>query len=181
MTERVGRPRLGGRRVVLICTLLFCLLGAGPVAALQDWNRVDDPMKGALGLHLGKLGGVGLAYKYPPVWWLNFQVAGGIWNTSDHKRHNVGVELQYLLRQDDRVRLFIAGGLGYFYHKARRDDPPEGEEDFRVSDSLNTGLGVGIEWLWTSRVSLQVELDFTHEGNDGDTKVWPQAGLFYYF
>lgn len=168
---RCGR----GPHAVLFIVLVLGLLAATPAAAVRDWNRVDDPMQGALGLHLGKVGGVGLAYKYPPVWWLYLQVAGGIWHSGGDDRHNLGAELQYLLRQDDRLRVYLAAGAAWFHH-ARDTDAGE-----RVDDDLNVGFGVGVEWLQWDRVSLQIEGDFTHEGDDGDFIVFPQVGIFFYF
>jgi hypothetical protein len=152
------------------------LLVAAPAAAVKDWNRLDDPMQGGIGVHVGKLGGVGLAYKYPPVWWLNLQMAGGIWHTDENKRHNIGFEAQYLLRQDARLRLFLAAGAGFFYHKEVHDDRPD-----VVKDYWNTGFGIGVEWLNGDRFSIQLEGDFTHEGDDEDFIFLPQVGVFFYF
>jgi hypothetical protein len=145
-------------------------------AAERDWNRLDDPLAGAVGLHAGLIGGMGLAYKYPPVWWLNFQMAGGIWHTAKHKRHNIGLQLQYILRQDTRMRLYSAAGAGYFYHKEVHDEAQD-----EVTAHWNTGFGIGVEFLRGERVSIQLEGDFTHEGDDGDILFYPQVGIFYYF
>lgn len=177
MREGAHGPRgpFRGTGLLLFCTALW-LVCAVPAGAVKDWNRLDDPLAGAVGLHAGKLGGVGLAYKYPPVWWLNFQVAGGIWHTGKHKRHNIGLELQYILRQDDRLRLFAAAGAGFFYHQQVHDDA-----DDELSEYWNTGIGIGIEFLQGDRFSIQIEGDFTHEGDDGDILFFPQAGIFYYF
>jgi hypothetical protein len=161
---------------ILACLLALALAAAvtpGAALAARDWNRTDDPMHGALGLHLGKVGGVGLAYKYPVVWWLYLQMAGGIWHSGGHERHNLGGELQYVLRQDDRLRLYLAGGAAWFHHRQRETD--------RTTDHVNTGFGVGVELLHWSRVSLQIEGDFTREGEDGDIIFFPQVGLFFYF
>jgi hypothetical protein len=168
--------RRGRQARLLALLVVILLLGAGPAAAVKDWNRLDDRMQGAIGLHLGKLGGIGLAYKYPPIWWLNVQVGGGIWHTDKDKRHNLGVEAQYILRQDSQLRLFLAAGAGYFYHKEVRDDEPD-----EVKDYWNTGFGIGVEWLQTDRISIQVEGDFTHEGDDQDFIFLPQVGAFFYF
>ena len=149
---------------------------ASPAWAVKDWNRTDDPMKGGIGAHAGKIGGVGLAYKYPPIWWLNIQIAGAIWHTQDNKRHNIGLMLQYILRQDAKVRLYGAGGAGYFYHKKREDG-----DSYTTSEVVNAGLGVGVEYLLGERLSLQVEGDFTYEGDDKDIKFLPQLGVFFYF
>jgi opacity protein-like surface antigen len=170
------RPGTPGTALPLLILALAVLLPATQAGAVRDWNRVDDPMAGALGLHLGKIGGVGLAYKYPPVWWLNLQIAGGIWHTGDDKRHNIGVELQYLLRQDSRLRIYAAAGGGYFYHKELHGSQPD-----EVKDHWNTGFGFGVEFLRWERISIQIEGDFTHEGDDEDFIFFPQAGLFFYF
>jgi len=160
----------------LICLAMTLLMPAAAARAERDWNRLDDPLTGALGLHLGKIGGVGLAYKYPPIWWLNFQVAGGIWHTGNQQRHNVGFQFQYLLRQDHKLRIYTTVGAGYFYHKELHDDRADD-----LSEYWNTGFGVGVEFLRSERISVQVEGDFTHEGDDDDFIFFPQVGVFFYF
>ena len=170
--------------ILVVVNLATCGGAAGQAAAAPggrpDWNRTDDPLLDSVGLHAGKIGGVGLAFKFPLRWWLYGQAAGGIWHTSDNKRHNAGFELQYLLRQDSRLRLFVAAGLGYFYHK-ERVKVVGGTDTAKVSDSLNTGFGLGVEWLHSQRFSVQGELDFTHESDGGAITVFPQVGIFYYF
>lgn len=176
MRNGILRPARGSPAgcllAIALAAALISLLPAD-AAAVRDWNRSDDPMRGALGLHLGKVGGVGLAYKYPTAWWLYLQVAGGIWHSGGDERHNVGAELQYLLRQDDHLRLYLAAGAAWFHHR-------DGEEA-EAEDNLNTGFGVGVELLQWDRISLQIEGDFTHEGRDGDIVFFPQAGIFFYF
>ncbi|MFH1843672.1 MAG: hypothetical protein ABIF77_10760 [bacterium] len=178
---REGSPlswsyRTGPLVFLLVCLCVAFALPATPVRAERDWNRLDDPLTGALGLHLGKIGGVGLAYKYPPIWWLNFQVAGGIWHTGNQQRHNVGFQLQYLLRQDYKLRIYTTVGAGYFYHKELHDNRADD-----LSEYWNTGFGVGVEFLRSERISVQVEGDFTHEGDDDDFIFFPQVGVFFYF
>ncbi len=177
---------LAGRFLLLalllaIVTLAGLALMAGSASAqVRDWNRLDDPMQAALGLHAGKIGGTGLAYKYPALWWLNLQVAGGIWHAGDDDRHNLGFETQMTLRQDARLRLFAAAGLGYYYHRERGQDEA-GVETSDTSDSWFGGFGVGVEYLRWERMSIQVEVDFTHDSEDGDFILFPQGGLFFYF
>ena len=159
----------------------FVLLADPPVAQAQegdtrDWNNVGDPLQGAIGLHYGKLGGHGLAFRVPLQWWLYLQAAGGIWHTSDHKQHNLGFQLNYLLRQDDRVRIYVAAGAGYFYDDERvQDDLWEKESHW------NLGAGVGLEVLQGRRWSWQIEGDFVHDGKNNEVKVAPQMGIYYYW
>ena len=151
-----------------------------PAAAAPDWNRIDDPMQGGLGLHAGKIGGSGLAFKWPLQWFLQVQVAGGIWNGEEDKRHDFGVELQYLLRQDPKLRLYLMTGAGYYYHK-QQERHTSGEEFWETDDSWNTGFGVGVERLVGERWSLKMDLDFTYQTDDDTVKLWPQAGVFFYW
>ncbi len=172
-------PAVAGAFVAVLAAWLL----AGPVvaaAADRDWNRTDDPLYESLGLHAGKIGGTGLAFKFPVRWWLYGQVAGGIWHTGDNKRHNAGLMFQYLLRQDRRVRFFVAAGLGYYYH-SQRVEVVGGPDRWQRDDSWNTGFGVGGELLQGERWSIQLEADFTHQGDDGSIIVFPQAGVYYYF
>ena len=163
---------------ILLFALLFCV-SAGPIAAQDftglDWNQTGDTMASAVGVSYGQTGGQGLAFSVPLKWYLYLQAAGGIWHVNDDKRHNLGASLHYLLRQDQRVRLYLTSGLGYFYHKEILDGAWDTETNW------NTGAGIGIEYLQGKRWSWQLDLAFVHEGEDGDIKLFPQAGLFYYW
>jgi len=160
---------------IVVALVLLTTAGLEPVAA-RDWNRVDDPLQGAVGVHAGKVAGTGLSFKLPLQWFLYLQATGLIWHTSENQWHNYGFSLQYLLRQDQTMRLFLAGGVARYYHKKINDDGPD-EED----TSWNGGLGVGTEFLLGSRVSAQVQLDFTYEGKDEDITLFPQAGIYFYW
>ena len=181
--HRTSRPSAWPRRGIVhpaILALVAGLLvtaatGFGPAAA-RDWNRVDDPLQGAIGVHAGKVAGTGLSFKLPLQWFLYFQATGLIWHTSENKWHNYGFALQYLLRQDRQMRLFLAGGVARYYHKKVKDDGPDEEEA-----NWNTGLGVGTEFLLGERVSAQVQLDFTYEGEDENITLFPQAGIYFYW
>ncbi len=163
--------------LALACGAL-CLLTEPAEAG--DWNRGDDPMLDAVGLHAGKIGGVGLAFKFPLQWWLYGQAAGGIWHTGGDRRHNLGFELQYILRQDSKVRVYFGAGLGYFYHR-EETSLPDGSSVNTTSKNWNAGFGVGLELLRGERWSFQIEGDFTHESDDDSFIFFPQAGIFYYF
>ena len=162
--------------------LAMCLLGildtdtlaqSGP---LPDWNRENDTLEGALGLHAGNVGGHGLSFRVPLKWYLYGQISGGVWSDSDDRYRNFGLQLHYLLRQDDRLRLFLSGGLGNFYH-----DEKTGPDQWEDANHWNTGAGVGIEFLQGVRWSWLAELDFVHEGEDDQVKVFPQLGIYYYW
>jgi len=175
--RRFIRPAGGTAGPALL--LLLAVLAAAPASA-RDWNRADDPMLDGVGLHAGKIGGVGLSFKFPLQWWLYGQATGGIWHTADNKRHNAGFEVQYVLRQDRTLRLFAAAGVGYFYHQERQA-VLGGDDLVETRHSWNTGFGIGAEMLRSERFSVQVEADFTHEGSDGSITVFPQAGAYFYF
>jgi hypothetical protein len=177
------RPRPARRRpTALLLATLLCAGLAAPAAtgAEPDWNRLDDPLEGGLGLHAGRIGGTGLAFKWPLWWWLQLQAAGGIWNTDGNKRHNVGIEVQYLLRQDPRLRLYLLTGYGYYSHRERGSDA-DGREIWDTDTSWNTGFGVGIERLMGQRWSLKADLSFTYRDDEQTTTIWPQVGFFYYW
>jgi len=167
------------------CALLLAVLAVLTAAPAQaqahrDWNRVDDTMEGALGLHYGKVGGHGLSFRTPLHWWLYLQVSGGVWHSADTRRHNVGAELQYLLRQDDRLRIFVAAGAGYFYRREKVGT--DGTSDlFEKRKDWNEGAGIGVEVLQGERWSWLVEADFVHDGRNDEIKVAPQVGLYFYW
>ncbi len=137
-------------------------------------------MQGAVGLHYGQLGGHGLSFRLPLQWWLYFQVAGGVWHTSDKQQHNIGFNLNYVLRQDQRMRIFISAGSGYFYSK-ELVGTSGGEDIHDLEKNWNLGGGVGIEYLQGHRWAWKVEADFAKLGKSGDIKVVPQAGISYYW
>ena len=175
--HRNNRPLLG---VVLGLLILLAAAGAWAQSGVRDWNNQGDPLQGALGLHYGRVGGHGLAFRVPLQWWLYLQTAGGIWHTEDHKRHNLGVELNYILRQDDRVRLYVGGGLCYFYDKEKTVSSAQGDT-WEKETNWNVGLGIGLEFLQGKRWSWQIEANFAHMGDSGDITITPQAGLYYYW
>jgi hypothetical protein len=166
--------------IVAALTLAAGLLAATPAAAAPDWNRLDDPMVGGIGLHVGKIGGTGLALKYPLKWYLQLQVAGGIWRQGDTRWHNLGFEVHYILRQDDRLRLFLLGGAGYWHDEDRKEDNA-GQEFWDESSNWNLGFGVGAERLIGERWAVKADVDFTFQGDDDSITLWPQAGVLFYW
>ncbi|MEZ4386783.1 MAG: hypothetical protein R3D98_04275 [Candidatus Krumholzibacteriia bacterium] len=173
--ERTSRRALAALAVAAVTLLTATLAGAGE----PDWNRLDDPLQGGIGLHAGKIGGTGLAFKWPLRWYLQLQVAGGLWHTQDDQRHNVGVELEYLLRQDPRLRFFLVGGWSYNNHRQLVDEV--GGRFWHEDPAWNAGCGVGLEYLMGPRWSLKADLDFTYQHERDSTTIWPQAGVFFYW
>jgi len=172
----------------ILFTLLVLALGASAGvgnaraqdASVRDWNNTGDPLLGGVGLHYGQIGGHGLSFRMPLRWWLYFQVAGGVWHTSDKQQHNVGFNLNYILRQDQRTRIFISAGTAYFYRKEDLGNVG-GQETYDLETNWNLGGGVGIEYLQGRRWAWKIEADFAHLGKSGDIKVVPQAGIAYYW
>ena len=165
-------------RWLCLATLLATL--AAPAAAVPDWNRVDDPMKGGIGVHVGKIGGTGLAIKYPLAWYLQLQAAGGVWRTNDTRWHNLGLQLEYLLRQDPRLRLYLVGGAARYHDEDRKTDA-QGNDYWDATTRWNAGFGVGVEWLLGERWAVGGDIDFTWQDKDDSITIWPQAGLLFYW
>lgn len=184
--NRAAAPtRRAIRTMCLWSLLLLSSVVALPATAAsrgdgRDWNRGGDTLTGAVGLHYGKIGGTGLMFRVPLEWFLYAQVSGGIWHTSDDQRHNLGFQLQYLLRQDSRLRLYTAVGLASYYHREKTGTGPGGDI-FTKDTDWNYGAGVGIEVLQGPRWAWMFELDFVHEERTGNTTVAPQAGISYYW
>ena len=173
------------RTLVILALLLASASTAVPALAaargeVRDWNRTGDTMTGAVGLHYGKIGGTGLTFRLPLRWFLYAQVAGGVWHTTDTQRHNLGLQFHYLLRQDDRIRLFTAVGTAFYYQRRKTGVGPDGDI-FDTGTDWNYGAGVGIEVLQGPRWAWLAELDFVHEERTGNTTVSPQAGVSYYW
>ncbi len=160
-----------GRRFALLIIVLLLPALAGAQEPLRDWNRVDDPLNEGIGLQMGLSSGIGLSWKFPLRWWLQAQLSGGIWNDRDDKRHNVGLELQYVLRQYGSDRLYLGAGMAYFYH---RHAP-------HTWDHVNLGFGVGLERLRGERTALQIAAMFTYQGDKETVLILPSAGFHYYF
>ena len=168
----------GQHRWLVVAALLTAL--AVPVVAAPDWNRVDDPLKGGIGLHAGKIGGSGLALKYPLAWYLQLQVAGGVWRTSDTRWGNFGMELQYLLRQDPRLRLYLVGGAAMYNNQDKKHDE-YGQEYWQNDEQWNVGFGVGAERLLGERWAVNIDVDFTYQEKEESVTIWPQVGLLFYW
>lgn len=186
-SARSASPAPSARRVpvALAALVLLAVAAAAPAPAAargdgRDWNRSGDTLAGAVGLHIGKIGGTGLAFRLPVEWFLYAQVAGGIWHSGDNQRHNLGLQLQYLLRQDSRLRLFTAVGTAFYYRREKLGTGPAGDV-FAADTDWNFGAGVGIEVLQGPRWAWLLEFDFVHEERTGDTTVSPQAGISYYW
>jgi hypothetical protein len=161
---------------VLVAVSLWLAPVSAEAQSVRDWNDTVDTLEGGIGLHYGKLGGHGLSFRLPLDWWLYFQVSGGIWHTADKKQHNIGFQANYILRQDQRTRIFLSAGAGYYF------DEEQVQTDVWVKEkNWNVGAGVGLEYLMGRRWSLQIEGDFAHLGSSGDIKVIPQAGIYYYW
>jgi len=156
---------------LLLGAVILTTLTAGASAQDRDWNRIDDPMYEAIGLHLGLSSGAGLSYKFPIQWWLYGQATGGIWNKRHDKRHNLGFELQYILRQSGRDRVYLGAGIGHYYHN----------DNGRIKDHVNTGFGVGLERLYWERAAVQAEVDFLYQGDEDSVILFPQVGVYFYF
>lgn len=168
------------RAAALATAIAALFFFAGTVAteaqAVPDWNDTVDTLEGAVGLHYGKVAGHGLSFRLPIRWWLYFQITGGIWHTADHKQHNIGFQFNYLLRQDQRTRIFIAAGTAYFY-----DDEQVQPDVWQKETNWNVGVGVGLEYLMGRRWSLKADGDFAYFGDSGDITVVPQVGIYYYW
>ncbi|PID78506.1 hypothetical protein CSB20_14790 [bacterium DOLZORAL124_64_63] len=170
--------------MTLTLLLPAVLLWATPVRAQSgnrpDWNDPRDPLTNAIGLHMGEMGGNGLSFRLPLRWYLYAQITGGIWHTGEDKKHNLGLELNYILRQDDQLRLFLSAGLANFYHKELVTDTAAGQV-WSKENNRNLGAGVGLEYLLGARLAGKVELDFAHTEDDDSITVIPQVGLYFYW
>lgn len=170
--------------ILPVTLILLVILLAGPAlgqtSARRDWNNAYDPLTNGLGLHYGEIGGNGLSFRIPVRWYLYLQITGGIWDTPDDKKNNLGLQAHYILRQDDRLRLFLGAGVARFFHDEVVEETPAGKVwDHAVN--VNLGAGVGLEYLLGPRWAAQVELNFAHTEDDGSTTVIPQAGIYFYW
>lgn len=180
MTDR----RLRMAKLSMLAAVTLAALTAAPALAAgrgdgRDWNRGGDTLTGAVGLHYGAIGGTGLSFRMPLQWFLYAQAAGGIWHSGDDQRHNLGLQLHYLLRQDSHLRLFTSVGTGFYYHRQRVGEPAL--DEFEAKTDWNYGAGVGIEVLQGPRWAWLAEFDFVHEERTGNTTVAPQFGVHYYW
>ncbi len=158
-----------------LCTALVLSLVAlearaqSTPATSGNWNQQYDPYVGAIGLSLGFTDGTGLALRWPALPQTMAGIAGGVWGSSDDLAWNLGMELDVILRQAGRLRLFVGPALAFF------SDDTENDTD------VNFSAGVGLEVLVRQRLSVKFDLDFTYLGDDGDVFPLPQVALFFYF
>ena len=107
----------------------------------------------------------------------NIAVAVGLWAfllaTVPLVRAGVGVWKEW---QDQRWRVYLAAGTGYFY-----DDEQIQPDVWQTESHWNYGAGVGLEYLFGRRWSAQFEGDFAYHGDSGDITVVPQLGIYYYW
>ena len=166
-----------------LASLIFLIIPGICLAqtpSIRDWNKTGDTLEGAIGLHYGKLAGNGLSFRFPMTWYLYLQLGGGIWHTQDDQKHNMGAEINFILRQDSRLRLYLAGGVGYFYHRELASSSGD-VETWTLEEIWNSGGGVGVEYLIWPRIAAQGELDFVYESDDEEVKVALQLGIHYYW
>lgn len=168
------------RWTMILLVLLTASSSLAQSGGAIDWNNQSDPLGNAVGIHWGEIGGNGLSFRMPIQWYLYLQVAGGIWHTEHDEKHNLGVNINYILRQDDRLRLYLSAGMAHFTHNEVEDEAAESEV-WNKENNLNIGAGVGLEYLVGKRWAVKMDLDFAHTEDDGNTTVIPQLGMHFYW
>jgi hypothetical protein len=98
-------------------------------------------------------------------------VTGGIIKTDDKTSSAVGGEIQFDVRRTESVRVYLAGGAGYYFSG---DGTNELESPFRAA------FGVGGELALGMGFHGMLDVVFTYFSN-GTVLPLPQAGLHYYF
>jgi hypothetical protein len=153
---------------------LWLLLVAAPARAQSyyDWNQVGDPYVAAIGLQAGWSTGTGLSVRWPLLPQTMMSATGGIWRKDKSTDWNLGVELNLVLRQEGRIRLYAGPALAVIH---------DGKGGADGDQHWNGSLGVGIEYLLMPRLALKVDLGFVYRSSTDDILPLPQGGLYFYF
>ena len=152
--------------MLCLSLLLVTAVEAQPPA---DFNQDQDPFVASMGLAVGYTSGTGLALRWPILPQVMGGVAGGAWGARDDLAWNLGFEAHYVLRQAGRTRALFGGGVGVY------------SDDVDETRDVNYSVGVGLEWLWKSRVALKFDIGFTYLGDHEKILPLPQLAMFYYF
>lgn len=158
---------------VLFFTALFGQ-GAAAQVAIPDKKGGLGFREEVMGLGLfgGPTSGLGVSFRHHLRIPVSYQLTGGIIKVDDRLLYDFGGELQFDLSRGEGNRLFVVGGVGYYY--ASRSSSNEMDAPWRI------GLGAGIEQGFSPSVGVAIELLFTYF-TDGTVLPLPQVGIFYYF
>ncbi len=167
--------RYGQNTMALVLGVALASVTFSSAAAQTSprWNEPEDPYVAAIGLAGGASSGAGLAVRWPGLSQTMLGVAGGVWSQDGDVDWNVGLEVNWILRQANRLRIFVGPSAAFFSD----DNGDNTEEDV----DLNIAVGVGIEYLMRPRFSVKFDVGFTYLGDDGDVFPLPQLGVFFYF
>jgi hypothetical protein len=162
------------RRLVLFATFvsLWSALAVAQVVE-PDTERPTGLRRHVFGLGLwgGPATGIGLSFRHHLPSAFSYMVTGGIIKTDEKLSAAAGGEVQFDVRRTETVRIYLAGGAGYYY---AGDGTNELESPFRAAFGVGGELSLGMGFHG------MLDLVFTYFSN-GTVLPLPQAGLHYYF
>lgn len=163
----------------LIVIVLGCMfvpgvqkLSAQVVLPDRDQETALREQVFGLGFAGGPASGIGLSFRHHLASPFSYQLTGGIIKAGDRLLYAFGGEGQVDLVRGVSNRLFVVGGIGYYY--SSKLDENELEAPGRL------GLGIGGEFAVSPGLHTTVELLFTYF-TDGTILPLPQIGFHYYF
>jgi len=162
------------RRATMILALVlfaFLLAEASPSEAQSkyNWNQPGDPYVAAIGLQAGWATGSGLGVRWPAFRQIMMGINGAVYRKDSETRWNLVVELNLVLRQQGRVRLYTGPAFAVI------ESGDEGDPHW------NASWAVGIEYLLLERLALKGDIGFVYRDQSDEILPLPQGGLFFYF
>ena len=114
---------------------------------------------------------------------------------------NIGFQYNKYLHQTKKTSFYILGGIaGYYffqkYQKQKYHNKIVDNEHYKIetigdkyyttekSLTINSGIGIGMEYKITQNLTFSLELPLTISYKDNDSKIYmyiPQASLIYFF
>ncbi len=127
-----------------------------------------------VGLHGSLVTGFGLSFRQRFAGTaIAYQINGGIIKVNSFLYYDIGGELQFDLSGSDFDRIYVIGGIGYYY------SGENGKNDLKTP--LRIGIGLGYEYAFTRQIGISLGLLISGFFPNGDILPLPQIGIHYFF
>lgn len=159
----------------------FCLMGVVLSLLPLSTSYSEDKLTQGLGFAAGYISGAGMSYKVHTPSRLCLQFTGGVWKTKKRLNYDLGFLLQRTLHRTGIIRFYILTGGGYFRQREKKWDKDLSKNRWKDHQDLNTGFGLGIEVVKSSRIGVAIDGEFTYFTKRDEILFLPEAALHYYF
>jgi len=159
----------------------FSLMGVALSLFILSVSSSEEELTQGLGFAVGYISGVGMSYKVHTPGKFCLQFTAGVWKTKKKLSYDLGFLLQRTLHRTEIIRFYVLSGVGYFRQRERRWDENLKRKLWKNNRALNTGFGLGIEVVKSSRIGVAVDGEFTYFTKNDEILFLPEAALHYYF